>query len=582
MRESPAVRGARLGALVAAVALPLVVAVAVLADDDWHATGDMAQAELHVRGFFANPPLLGAAGRLGDLIVAQGSHPGPAPWAALLPGYRLLGESGWALQASVALVAAATAAGTIWLARRRGGWPLAVSVTLGLVVLVRSNGPEVFTEPWNPWLAVFPFAAFVLLVWAVLDGDRAALPLAAAAGTYALQCHVGYALLVGGLGAVAAGWAIRQRWWRPVGIAAAVTVVLWMPPVVEQLTADDGWPGNLQILYDEFSAPDEDPVGFVNAFEAFAGELNVAGPWLVGRGHQPTDPPWWPGFVAMAGLWAAAAAVAWRRRLDGPLKLHAVLGIASVLGLVSIARVFGDFFDYVIRWMWVLAALVAVASVWTAWKVTPGRWRRSLAGAGFASLAVAVAAASVGAAGAEPSGPRNSEIVAAVAPALEAELDPDGRYLFRWDDTVSLGATGVGVLLEMEKRGFDVGADPVNRAAVLPHRVVDDPCDADAVVHVVVGPAVDEVAELPGADEVVVADVRTPEERDQAQELTDRIDRRLRIEGLAELTPVVDQHLIGIAVDPRVPADVVDGVAELIGIGLPAHVFVVPVQGCGP
>jgi hypothetical protein len=571
----------RFAALAAAVVLPLLVAVAALADDGWHATGDMAQAELHVRGFFAHPPLVGAAGRIGTL-TEQGSHPGPAAWAALLPGYRALGQSSWALAASVGLVAAAFAVATIALARRRGGWPLATVVTLGLVVLVRSNGPEVFTEPWNPWLAVLPFAAFVLLVWAVLDDDRAALPWAAAAGSYAVQCHVGYALLVGGLGLLAAAWAVRRRWWGTVALAAAVGAVLWLAPVVEQLGADDGWPGNLSILLDHFGSPDEDPVGAGAAVEAFAGELNVAGPWVAGRGHQPTDPPAWAGFAVMVGLWAAAATLAVRRRLDGPVKLHAVLAVGCLLGVVSMARVFGDFFDYVIRWMWVLAALVAVAIAWTAWEAAPRRWRRGLSGGAIAALAVAVGAATAGALDVEVSGPRNSAIVAALGPELEAALDPDRRYLVRWEDTISLGATGAGVLLDLERRGFEVVADEFQRAAVLPHRVVDDPCEADAALHVVVGPSVDDVARLPGAREVAVAEVRSPAERERFDHIAEGIDADLLAAGLDELAPVADQHLITVAVDPRVPPATAGRVVELVELGLPAHVFLVPVQGCAP
>jgi hypothetical protein len=567
-------------ALIAAVAVPLVVAVVALADDGWHATGDMAQAELHVRGFFADPPLLGAAGRLGT-IQEQGSHPGPLAWLALLPGYRLLGQSGWALEASVALVAGVWAAVTILLARRRGGWALATIVTIGLLVLIRSNGPEVFSEPWNPWLAVLPFAAFVLLVWSVLCDDRAALPGAVVAGSYALQCHVGYALLVGGLGLLATAWAVRRRWWRPLALAGVLGVLVWLPPAIEQVTADDGWPGNLSILYDNFAEPAEDPVGAGAAVKAFAGELNVAGPWLAGPGHQPTDAPAWAGFAAMAAAWAAAALVAWRRRLDGPLKLHLVLAAACALGTVSMARVFGDFFDYVIRWMWVLAALVAVAIVWTAWEATPERWRRPLAGAGAAALAAAVVLAAVGAADVHSSGPRNSEIVAALTPALAGQLDPDGHYLMRWEDTVSLGATGVGVLLELEKQGYDVGADPFNRAAVLPHRIIDDECDADAVVQVSVGPSVETVRALPGAREVAVAEVRSPDERRRFDALSADVDRQLRAAGLQELTPVADRYLIGVVLDERVPTALTPAIQELVALGLPAHAFVVPPQGCG-
>ena len=574
-------RRALLAALVAAVALPLLVAVVVLADDDWYATGDMAQAELHVRGFFANPPLLGAAGRLGT-IAEQGSHPGPAPWVALLPGYRLLGQSGWALETSVALAALAAAAGVILVARRRGGPALAVIVTLGLVVLVRSNGPAVFTEPWNPWLAVLPFAAFVLLVWSVVCDDRAALPWAVLAGSYALQSHVGYALLVGGLGLVAVAWSVRRRWWRPLAVAAVVGAVLWLPPVVEQLGADDGWPGNLAILYEHFSTPDQPVVGLSRGFEAFAGELNVAGPWLVGQGRQPTDPPSWPGFVVMAGVWAAAAAVAWRRRLDRVLRLHAVLAVGCVLGLASMARVFGDFFDYVIRWMWVLATLVAAAVAWTAWEAAPARWRRPLAGSGIAALVVAVGAAAIGAAGAQPSGPRNSTIVAALAPAIEERLDRQGTYLVRWDDTISLGATGVGVLLELEKRGFTVVADEFQRAAVLPHRVIDDECEADAVVYVVVGPSVDAVGNTPGAEEVAVVDTRTPAERQRFADVAAIVDAELEAAGADDLVPVADQHLLGVVVDPRVPDATAERIVELVELGLPAHAFLLPVQGCGP
>jgi hypothetical protein len=50
--------------------------------------------------------------------------------------------------------------------------------------------------------------------------------------------------------------------------------------------------------------------------------------------------------------------------------------------------------------------------------------------------------------------------------------------------------------------------------------------------------------------------------------------------GAEDLTPAVDGQLIGIAVDPRLPEAAEDDLLTLIELGLPAHAFVLPVQGC--
>ncbi|MDA3001314.1 MAG: hypothetical protein O3C62_06505 [Actinomycetota bacterium] len=70
------------------VVAPFVVALVVVwSKGRWYPAGDMAQAELHMRGFFGNPPLVGAAGRIIDDTGFQGSHPGPSLWFAMLPVY---------------------------------------------------------------------------------------------------------------------------------------------------------------------------------------------------------------------------------------------------------------------------------------------------------------------------------------------------------------------------------------------------------------------------------------------------------------------------------------------------------------
>ena len=88
------------------IIVPVAISLIRAGSHTWFPTGDMAQAELHMRGFWRHPPLVGAAGRIGNFMVpfGQGSHPGPAMWVAMLPVYLLLGRTSFALLAAVATV----------------------------------------------------------------------------------------------------------------------------------------------------------------------------------------------------------------------------------------------------------------------------------------------------------------------------------------------------------------------------------------------------------------------------------------------------------------------------------------------
>src|SRR3954467_2540817 len=52
--------------------IPAIVTLVRLAGRHWYPAGDMAQAELHVRGFWGSPPLVGAAGRIESDAGVQG------------------------------------------------------------------------------------------------------------------------------------------------------------------------------------------------------------------------------------------------------------------------------------------------------------------------------------------------------------------------------------------------------------------------------------------------------------------------------------------------------------------------------
>lgn len=580
----------------AVLLVPFVALLIAMHRERWFPSGDLAQAELHVRGFFRHPPLVGAAGRIGT-IEQQGSHPGPSLWVALLPTYLLFGRSAYGLMVAMVVLQAVSVAAAVWLARRIGGAALALAVLGGLVLALRAAGPQFLVQPWNPWGAIVPFLVFLLLITRVVEGRLAYAPWAVLVGSHCIQCHVGYALLVAGLlgGAlvlvVARAIADRRRDataarnpTRAIAWSVGALVLAWIPPVVDQLRRD---PGNLRILLDHFGSPDEPSVGVWAAIKAFAGEFNLAGGWAFGS-RQPTETPFWPGFVLMAAAFVVAFVVNVRRRRDPLVAFQAVIAAAALIGLVSIARVFGDFYDYVIRWTWMITVAAVAVVLTTAWRelrtlrvgsIEPRVARSLLAAAGAVAVVVAAAAMTVDGATAEVPARRDARLIGGVSPQVTDALDPALRYLVRWHDPMSLGGVGYGVLLELERDGYTAGVDLWGAAAALPHRVMPEET-ADAVLWVVTGlrPIADFRART-DAVELGWYDQRTPEEVERSVQLRADLERRLAEVGRADLIPTIDTQY-GIAPlvigNTGVPQDVKDLAGAYDDLREPIAVFVVP------
>lgn len=553
-----------LGAL---VALPILVAVVRLRDPRWFPTLDLAMTELRVRDVGSgNPPLIGLPGRIGTL-TEQGSHPGPMSFWVLWPLYRLFGGSAWALQVSTAALQAAAVVTAVWLGFRRGGTAVALGVAAVTAVLVDAYGPRVLTEPWNPYLPVLWWLVLLLAVWSVVDGDVRLLPLAAVAGALCMQTHSPYLGLVVGLGAFAALAAARaDRRWLLVG--AAVTVVLWLPPLVEELR---GGGGNLSRLWDHFGSPPEAAIGLRRGAELLLLHLDpVALLFRRTAGGMVVDPAVAPHGSLVPGTvllvaWAASVVLAVRRRVRPLLALDVVLAAALVLGLLSLSRIFGDVFAYLALWGWGLGALVLLATVW---------------GIGLPPkpvLAGVVAAAAVAALWPDPtpSDARLSATVGRLLPATEAALSEDATYLLTWTDTLAIGSQGFALLNELDRDGFDVR---VPRSYLVPatgHRVVDED-DADALVHLATGPAIEVARAEPSARELAFADPRTPAERAEFDALRLEVIDAIREAGHADFTWVVDENLFAASIDPRVPEAARAEVRRMLALGLPAAVFLAP------
>jgi hypothetical protein len=598
----------------AALSIPLVVGVLQMREPTWHPVLDLAMTELRVRDVgTAETPLIGLPGRIGETLQEQGSHPGPASFYALAPTYKLLGSTSWALQVGSALIHAVAIGVALALARRRGGTALFAGVAVVVALLVSGYGTGALTEPWNPYLPLLWWFVLLLAVWSVLDGDVAALPVAALAGSFCAQTHVPYLALSVGLGTAAVLWALvlvrrapadsPARRGAVVAIAAAVLVgaAMWAPPTVDQLTEEQG---NYAKLLDHFASPPagETPIGLGAGVEQALQRLDawhlashaVGDPGLLTNGSAERFPSAGRGAVVLV-LWlvSAAATVAVRPLRHGTLvALHALVAGAGLLGAISITRIFGLTWYYLMLWMWAVGALMGAAVLWTAWRavgtraaVPSGLVRGVPVALAVVAAAVTVHTTAVDAVDAEPSDAEVSEVLAAVTPDIVAALERgegaasgrDGRYHVTWRDAFHIGSQGFGLVSELEREGFDAGLGSLFQVPITHHRVVE-PTDATAQIVLATGPFVEEVRSRPDAVEIASVDLRTPADVERFAALRTRVLDELQAEGLDDVAGIIDVNLFGAAVDERVPDVTRRLVNDMLAIGSPTSVFVLPAE----
>ena len=179
---------------------------------------DNALNALRIHDVFSmHPPTVGAGTSFGLIALEAGAnHPGPLPFILLAPIYALSGFRPSGLVVSVVVYNAAFIVLTARMARRIGGTALLVLAMAGILVLQRSFGGDIFTSPWNPYLALMPFTAFIFSTWATLvDRRSAALPWAVLTGSVAVQAQAAYApgvaILLGIAGIAAIVRAVHDR-----------------------------------------------------------------------------------------------------------------------------------------------------------------------------------------------------------------------------------------------------------------------------------------------------------------------------------------------------------------------------------
>lgn len=580
--------------------VPLVLAVASLRQPRWYPLLDQAVIELRIRDVWSSdPPLLGIYGRLGP-PGREASHPGPLSFYALWPMYQLFGATAWAMQAASACLHAAAIAVALWIAHRRGGVTLVLATGAVLGVLARFYGPFTLTDPWTPYLPMLWWFVFLLAAWSVACGDLPLLPVTVLAGTFCTQAHAGYAGLTVGLGGLAFaaatfdsfgrrhdGRAPRAAFVRWTLLAAALGALAWAPPLIEELTER---PGNLAKLREYFGNPPETPIGLRDGIELLLAHLDLR--TIVAGRLGPSDlidigsPV--PGIVMLV-VWLVAVRIAWSLGHRALLRMHLVVAGAILLALVTMSRIFGVLWNYLVPWAWGTLGLMVVAVGWTA-----GAWRESRATApatissvrmGRAALAGIIAVSTftfaADAARVQIIRPDLSAIMDEIVPRTAKALGDGtatgggkgGRYLISWTDPTHLGTQGWALLNELERRGFDVGAEEVYGATVRPRRVMSRNA-ASAVVVLATGEKVEAWRSRPGVEEVAYVDLRNQAERAEYERLRATAVSDLQAAGQPELSLLIDENPWAVRFHPKASEGVRAAIIRMADIGVPTAVFV--------
>jgi hypothetical protein len=459
----------------AAVIVPFAVILGRLAlapGQHLYLPDDLALIDLHTRWALQWKQQLGVFDHNGW------NHPGPTYFYLLSVAYRLLGSGAKAMFVGATSINALAAVACVGVVRRRStpGRALWAGVWVCLLAcLLAAVGPGSITysegalgglvSPWNPMVVTFPLLLLVLLCAAAVDRSPLSLLGALLVGSFIVQTNVSAAVLVVALLVVAAVVSVvtlltdrRHRSvpadasgpWTRVGwvVGSAALVLMWVPPVVQQLT---NHPGNLTLIHRFFTAGHPGPslVDSVRSVVAVYGVL-LSGPSEVMSSYLGRAPD--HGVAAytcvvvavLAGVVATAAGIRQRNRFASGLGALSLVGLVAMV--VAVSHVVGVVYGYLVVWAVAVpvAALIGVGTVrLPVWTARPGVRVGACLVAVLASVVLVVRVASLPALS-TVSDPEVGALASVVARSV-----PEGGTVFVNDG--GAGATPALRLLDVEQ-----------------------------------------------------------------------------------------------------------------------------------
>jgi hypothetical protein len=507
------------------------VALVVKVGGDYAAGSDIGLTELRSFDVGRHPVLLGPYSRDGW------NHPGPALFYALALPYRLAGSHSIGLALGALLINGLAIAGIALVARRVAGFPCMLLTLVGCAVLERSLGPVFLRNPWNPYITVLPFGLLVFLTWAMTCGQAWALPIGAGVASFCVQTHIGYApiavpLLVGGAISLIVlivrghGDAVDERkrqcraLIRASVVAVVVFVVMWLPAVIQQFLDS---PGNLTEVVRYFTHPNDPKHSLAQGYRVVSGQFELTPQWLTG--HVDVIPftkePYllYSAPLPLLLIPLAMALVAfWRWRYSKANRLGAVLLVALIVGLFSVARIVGPAYAYRLLWTWFLGTLAFIVVLWATWTLIAKHTRARGAGQRVllaVTLSVLIVLCGINTVSAtRPGAPQDdmSSALNKLGPAIDAAL-PKTRGDVLVLSTPAAYRYQPGVVRYLERRGVQARVDRSLEDVYGTHRVHQLDAPLRGAMTIAADEDVDERITSPHLRLVAYWGTRTPEER---------------------------------------------------------------------
>jgi len=475
--------------------LPMLVLLLRTPFRDWLPIGDVGTIALRVAEVgTSHTPLVGPYSHFGW------AHPGPLLFEILAGPYRVFGTGG--MLAGALLINGVA----MWIIATRlyraGGVAVAVFGVACFWAASWSLGTSYLWYPWNPNIAMLPFAALLVLTWTSARNSEWDLPLLALVASFLAQTHVAYAPFVVVLVPIALlGRARRSApelmpWAKPRSTArrrvpafltVAVLVVAWSPPLVDALAHQGGNVGDLV----DFWFADHQTMGFGSAVRVVFLELSVRAPWL--GFHEPT----FLGAVAPRGtpipigLFLVVGAAVAARRAGDRFALRCASSVLACIGvaILSVARVVGFAYPYLVFATRVIGAASVLVSFWILVRLVRRerhpRVRQTVTGVAVVvgTLVVAASTLSAGRAGIGTADEQHaSDTLLRVANEALPHLAGVKRVEVGSGASFSGSSFKVGLMYDLVHHGYQVTTDRSDHVRLGTHYTSATPTDTSLVV----------------------------------------------------------------------------------------------------